>query len=1112
MLRSLTVPCIVAAFFLFGGCIAILNDQESEQQPLSSSALALVAMGGDGAISGTPSGGGTAGPAGATIVSSDGYLTLHIPEGAIQQGDENQEFTITRYTAGTSAMPGSYIPTTFVYQITPSYRFQKDVSVEISLNLATIQSNNLNQSATRGFSWSLTSVEDTAGRMPGWRGHESMVNSDKVVFSTRTFSLFGAGSPPPGNQPPDIQGAYYYFKSNCEYLPYRVRARVDEPNGDNMNVYLITGPANGGNVVIPMVPDGADWYRADIPYEAMVASGIEIQVTAVDEHGANTTVPATGTFLYPSDSGNSLYINNYSPDGDGDGYLDAWEVDNGYDPTNPASPSGILDSDGDGIPDSADHTPNGEANPVIDSLTIFPASATANVGEIIVFAAQASLAGQPRYVNASFVTTGNGRGGSPVGSMNGSSFTADHPGTAGVIVSVGPYNDTASVLVPDTIGPGDISDLVAFAPSHNRVRLEWTAPGNDGAAGKPAGYQIRRSSSPISNTLECFSAAMVAHSITPQVSGQIETLDVDGLSANTTYSFCVLAFDANGNFNNWTQGVVSVTTQTAPDLIAPANVTGATAAPLDSDAIRLSWTAVGDDGNVGSASSYEIRRSTIPINNDADCSNAGNVPNAVGPSGAGTPLQFDVTGLSDNTVYYFCIRAYDATNNRSSWTGFLSATTPDGNGAPVAVAGSDQETFVGYPLALDASSSGDPDAAACGANSGNYLYSWTLAQKPATSARTSADIQNSNSLHASFTPDVPGQYTLQFAFTDDAGACAGGNATSIDDLVLIANPVLAPLKTFQSQCWDAAGSIIPCAGTGQDGEHQAGRGVNFSGPNQHPTFGTDYTTTDHSTGLVWKSCSEGLHGPTCGSGSSLHSNRSLAANACSALNNVHAGAGYAGRTDWRIPTVKELYTIMNYDGQSPTGFLASFPGMLASSYWTSNMVPPPIVDFFWAPGFNRGRVNFTHVNDVSPSVLCVSPGPGLPSPEYIDHGDGTVTDRSTGLTWQKCNRGQNNDSTCTGTGTQQTWTDALAYCNSLNLAARNWRLPSVNELKSLANYSTANPAVNTSMFPGTRADFYWSATTVLSNTSRAWVVWFQHGTLDETYGKNELFRVQCVSD
>ncbi|MBP9886217.1 MAG: hypothetical protein KBF93_07960 [Leptospiraceae bacterium] len=46
------------------------------------------------------------------------------------------------------------------------------------------------------------------------------------------------------------------------------------------------------------------------------------------------------------------------------------------------------------------------------------------------------------------------------------------------------------------------------------------------------------------------------------------------------------------------------------------------------------------------------------------------------------------------------------------------------------------------------------------------------------------------------------------------------------------------------------------------------------------------------------------------------------------------------------------------------------------------------------------------------------------SHSYVDNGDGTITDNLTGLIWQKCSNGQNNDSSCSGTATAPDWASA----------------------------------------------------------------------------------------
>ncbi len=793
--RILAPSILFGALAFCSGCIALMEDPDKiRETPVTAEVLALIVAGQGGSEFGTPQGGGEAGAEGTQLRSDDGRFTVTIPPGAMQDGDTT-DFSITRYNLSSEALPSGFLPVSYVYQVSPSYVFQKKVRVTIAVDESEISANNLQISGTRGFSYSTSSSEEDAGRLSGWEAFESNITSQEVQFATRTFSLFGAGSPVPGNQAPVITGAFYYFKPGCSYLPYRVRARVIEPDGETVSVYLNNGPAAGATNLITMNREGStDWYSADLFYESMDASGIQFQVLAVDASGASTFRPNQGTFEYPADAANPVYDSNFDPDSDGDGLLCAWEEDYGFDDQNPGDASGITDTDGDGLPDSEDHTPAGEANPTIDTMEIYPEEAIVEIGETITVGVTASLAGSPRFVQPVIAVTGNSLNGNPVGTITDSSFEAEYPGVAGVQAFINSFSATASIRVRDSLSPQEITDLVANSYSHTAITLQWTAPGNDESYGTAAGYQVRLSSSPITSTAECTGAIAVSHSLTPSSAGIQEHLEVNGLSPNQEYFFCILAYDAEGNFNDWTQGSVSAQTQPVPDTTAPTPVTDLTATATGPTTVELAWTAVGDDASSGAATAYEIRRSLSPISNDLECSNASLVPNSLGPQPAGNPVTQNVSNLSDGTVYYFCVRAFDEVNNRSTWTGTVSATTPSGNDAPIADAGADTIGGTGQTIALDASDSTDPDAAHCGASSGLYTYEWSFLSVPPTSALDNADIANSNSLQAEFIPDVGGTYILQFSFTDDAGSCEGGDRTDVDTVSIEVSDLLPPVN------------------------------------------------------------------------------------------------------------------------------------------------------------------------------------------------------------------------------------------------------------------------------------------------------------------------------
>lgn len=70
---------------------------------------------------------------------------------------------------------------------------------------------------------------------------------------------------------------------------------------------------------------------------------------------------------------------------------------------------------------------------------------------------------------------------------------------------------------------------------------------------------------------------------------------------------------------------------------------------------------------------------------------------------------------------------------------------------------------------------------------------------------------------------------------------------------------------------------------------------------------TKGVVTDHKTGLMWKRCVEGFSGADCRTGDTVQATFVDALNAISTLN---AAGGYAGYTDWRLPNVKELRSIV----------------------------------------------------------------------------------------------------------------------------------------------------------------------------------------------------------
>jgi len=109
-----------------------------------------------------------------------------------------------------------------------------------------------------------------------------------------------------------------------------------------------------------------------------------------------------------------------------------------------------------------------------------------------------------------------------------------------------------------------------------------------------------------------------------------------------------------------------------PDIIPPSAITDlATSNPMP-DSITLTWTASGDDGDVGTASQYDIRYSTSPID-EGNWDAATQVDGEPAPSPSGTAETFTVTGLFTATTYYFAMKVADEVPNWSELSNIASA-------------------------------------------------------------------------------------------------------------------------------------------------------------------------------------------------------------------------------------------------------------------------------------------------------------------------------------------------------------------------------------------------------------------------------------------------------
>ncbi len=273
----------------------------------------------------------------------------------------------------------------------------------------------------------------------------------------------------------------------------------------------------------------------------------------------------------------------------------------------------------------------------------------------------------------------------------------------------------------------------------------------------------------------------------------------------------------------------------------------------------------------------------------------------------------------------------------------------------------------------------------------------------------------------------------------------------------------AVVDTGQSKCYDNDGEITPPS----PGEPFYGQDAQYKGvPFRYRDKG-DGTITDLNTGLRWQKTPD-------------FDNRRTWYEAKKYAEDLTLG----GSDDWRLPTIKELTSLAAFYGsiQTRTPYLDTryfdfeYPDPpyreMDAQYWSSNLYVGTIFGSQeGAFGFNfaDGRIKaYPTVGGPSGGVYvrCVR-GDSYGANNFVDNGDGTVTDLDTGLMWQ-----QSDD------GVGRNWKKALAYAESMTLAGHDdWRLPNAKELQSTVDYTRTAPAIDPIFQIADPTGWFWTSTT-----------------------------------
>jgi hypothetical protein len=206
----------------------------------------------------------------------------------------------------------------------------------------------------------------------------------------------------------------------------------------------------------------------------------------------------------------------------------------------------------------------------------------------------------------------------------------------------------------DGTPPANVSNFKA-TPGSGSIALSWTNPTVDFNGVAILRRTDRYPTSPTDGTIVYDSAGNSYTDI--------------GLTVGLVYYYTAFSRDIVLNYSSGAQVSASLLDQTAPSAI-----NNLSSSSITSNSVLLNWTAVGDDGNVGTANSYDIRYSTNLITS-SNWSSATQVTGEPSPKVSGSSESMTVSGLNDNTIYYFAIIAIDESNNSSPLSNVINFTT-----------------------------------------------------------------------------------------------------------------------------------------------------------------------------------------------------------------------------------------------------------------------------------------------------------------------------------------------------------------------------------------------------------------------------------------------------
>ena len=288
--------------------------------------------------------------------------------------------------------------------------------------------------------------------------------------------------------------------------------------------------------------------------------------------------------------------------------------------------------------------------------------------------------------------------------------------------------------------------------------------------------------------------------------------------------------------------------------------------------------------------------------------------------------------------------------------------------------------------------------------------------------------------------------------TIDSGSNDSGSDDSGDDDAVSIASGYAIVDTGQTACYDDSDELVNYPA---HGEVFYGQDAQYDGSQPSYTDNGDGTVTDNVTGLMWQQRPD-----TDGDGD---------IDAADKLTYTEAVAGaiaitLGGNSDWRLPTIKELYSLSDFSGVDPSGYegddtagLVPFidttyfdfaygdtsagERIIDSQYASSNLyVDERAGGLLFGVNFADGRIKGYGLTlfgfDKTFFVIYVRGNTDYGENDFADNGDGTIIDIATGLMWAQDDSGSDSPDGLD-------WEEALAWVKEKNAEKNDKCLPHI---------------------------------------------------------------------